>query len=81
MRKLIAVVDDEADILEVVSYILESEGYKVEKFPDVKSFYAFIEKQTPHLLLLDIMLPDVGGFEVCKHLKAQEKYADIPIIM
>jgi len=79
--KLIAVVDDEEDILELISTNLEKAGYKPKKFTNTKDFLKFIEKQKPELIILDIMLPDMDGYEVCKYLKSQEKYSSIPIIM
>jgi DNA-binding response OmpR family regulator len=81
MSKLIAVVDDEADIVELVSVNLEKAGFKVEGFFNANSLLGFLKKKTPDLIILDLMLPDADGFEVCKNLRSQEKFADIPIIM
>jgi DNA-binding response OmpR family regulator len=81
MGKLIAVVDDEADIVELVSVNLEKAGFKVEGFYNAKDLLRFLEKKNPNLIVLDLMLPDADGFEVCKSLKNQEKYTNIPIIM
>jgi DNA-binding response OmpR family regulator len=81
MSKLITVVDDEADIVELVTVNLEKAGFKVKGFYNAGDFLNFLKKKTPDLIILDLMLPDADGFEVCKSLKAQEKYADIPIIM
>jgi len=80
-NKLVAVVDDEEDILELVSLHLNKAGYKVKKFPDSKSFFKFIHGQIPNLIILDIMLPDMDGYEICKYLKGQNKFSSIPIIM
>jgi two-component system phosphate regulon response regulator PhoB/two-component system alkaline phosphatase synthesis response regulator PhoP len=81
MGKLIAVVDDEADIVELVSVNLEKAGFKVEGFYNAGDLFLFLKKKTPNLIVLDLMLPDTDGFEVCKNLKNQEQYASIPIIM
>ena len=81
MNKLIAVLDDELDMLEVVSHHLEKEGFNVKKIDDVDSFYVFIEEHIPDLIVLDIMLPGTSGFEICKDLKSDSKYSTIPIIM
>jgi DNA-binding response OmpR family regulator len=81
MGKLIAVVDDEADIVELVSVNLEKAGFKVEGFYNAGGLFVFLEKKTPSLIILDLMLPDADGFEVCKSLKKQDKYSGIPIIM
>jgi DNA-binding response OmpR family regulator len=81
MAKLIAVVDDEADIVELVSVNLEKAGFRVEGLYNAKDLLNFVKKKTPDLIILDLMLPDDDGFEVCKSLKNQDKYAGIPIIM
>lgn len=81
MGKLIAVVDDEADIVELVSVNLEKAGFKVEGFYNAGDLLLFLKKKTPSLIILDLMLPDADGFEVCKSLKKQDKYSGIPIIM
>ena len=81
MSKLIAVVDDEEDIVQLVSVNLEKAGFKVEGFYNAKDLLLFLEKKRPSLIILDLMLPDTDGFEVCKTLKKQEKHANIPVIM
>ncbi|HOE16877.1 MAG TPA: response regulator transcription factor [Syntrophorhabdaceae bacterium] len=79
--RLIAVVDDEPDILELVGINLKKAGFNVRGFPDVESFYRFLRTESPDLVVLDLMLPDVDGFEVCKHLKGSHRHSSIPIIM
>jgi DNA-binding response OmpR family regulator len=79
--KLIAIVDDEPDILELVSINLKKASYRVREFPDSESFFKSLYAETPDLIILDLMLPDMDGFEVCKLLKNEDKYASIPIIM
>jgi len=81
MSKLIAVVDDEPDIVELVSLNLQKAGFKVRSFPEADPFLRFLNSELPDLIILDLMLPDTDGFDICKHLKAQDKYASIPIIM
>lgn len=81
MKKLIMVVDDEADILELVSIHLGKSGFNSLCFADVASFYESMKKNRPELIVLDLMLPDEDGLEVCKSLKKDETTADIPIIM
>lgn len=80
MSKLIAVVDDEEDILKLVSISLEKNGFRVRGFADGKKFWSFLKKNRPDLIILDLMLPDQDGLEICKKLK-KEEYARIPIIM
>jgi DNA-binding response OmpR family regulator len=79
--KLVAVVDDEEDILELVSHNLEKAGYRAKGFQNSKTFLKFIGGQIPDLVILDIMLPEMDGYEICKYLKSQDKYSSIPIIM
>jgi len=81
MNKLIAVVDDEPDILELVSLHLKNAGFKVKQFLDGESFYRFIDTQIPDLIILDLMLPDMDGLEICKYLKRKDELASIPVIM
>jgi DNA-binding response OmpR family regulator len=80
-KELIVVVDDEPDIVELVSLHLQRAGFQVEGFLDAESFYAFLEKSCPALLILDLMLPDADGLEICKYFKQHEEFSSIPIIM
>lgn len=79
--KLIAILDDEPDIVELVSLHLEKAGFKPEGFLDAEKFLKFLDKTKPELIILDLMLPDVDGFEICKYLKAKEGLSSIPVIM
>ncbi|MBN2601167.1 MAG: response regulator transcription factor [Candidatus Marinimicrobia bacterium] len=81
MPELIAIVDDEPDILELVSIHLIKANYRTQKFEQVIPFFDFLERQIPDLLILDLMLPDIDGIEVCKRLKSNKRSSDIPIIM
>jgi DNA-binding response OmpR family regulator len=81
MPDLIAVIDDEPDILELVSIHLRKSGFRVKEFLDADGFYRSLHTELPDLIVLDLMLPDTDGFEVCKHLKRQNDYSQIPIIM
>ncbi len=80
-NQLIAVIDDEPDILELVSLHLKRSNYRVREFAEAEPFYRFLAKELPDLIMLDLMLPDVDGFEICKYLRSQERYSSIPIIM
>jgi len=81
MNKWIYVVEDEPDILELVSLNLERVNFKVKCFENADSFLEMVETKKPDLVILDLMLPDADGFDVCKHLKSDEKTRAIPIIM
>ncbi len=81
MNELIAVLDDEPDILELLSVHLKKNRFRVREFPDAESFYRFLHSEVPDLIVLDLMLPDADGFEVCKYLRKTDKLASVPIIM
>jgi DNA-binding response OmpR family regulator len=81
MNELIAVLDDEPDILELLSVHLKKNRFRVREFPDAESFYRFLHAEVPDLVILDLMLPDADGFEVCKYLRKTDKLAAMPIIM
>ena len=81
MKNLIAIIDDEPDILELVSINLKKAGYETVKFDRVQPFREFLQNKLPDLIVLDLMLPDADGLEVCKTLKANNKFQNIPIIM
>ncbi len=81
MSKLIAIIDDEPDILELVSLHLEKAGFEVKGFPDGKTFFKSLKKRLPDLIFLDLMLPGEDGFDICKYLKKDDKTSYIPIIM
>jgi two-component system phosphate regulon response regulator PhoB/two-component system alkaline phosphatase synthesis response regulator PhoP len=81
MHELIAVVDDEPDIVELVSLHLEKAGFKVRGFGDAEALFNFLGEQRPDLIILDLMLPDADGIEICKKLKMNKESAPLPIIM
>lgn len=81
MKKLIAVIDDEEDILNLVSLHLKKNNYDIITFKDGISFIEALKKKLPDLIILDLMLPDKDGIEICKYLKSNDSYKKIPIIM
>lgn len=81
LNQLIAIVDDEPDIVELVSLHLQKHRFRVREFLDAESFYRFLGAETPDLIILDLMLPDADGFEICKYLKKQPRLASVPVIM
>ncbi|MBN2324688.1 MAG: response regulator [Spirochaetes bacterium] len=81
MKELIAVVDDEEDITHLVGLHLNKANFRVEEFHDASSFLQFLNREPPRLIVLDLMLPDVDGLELCKQLKKEDRFSDIPIIM
>jgi DNA-binding response OmpR family regulator len=81
MNEKIAIVDDEADILELVSLHLKQSGFKVETFSDGKSFYEYLKKNNPDLTILDLMLPDADGLDICRDIRRDERHNRMPIVM
>jgi two-component system phosphate regulon response regulator PhoB len=77
----ILVVDDEEDILELVSYNLSKAGYRVTKAVSGEEALKSARARPPDLVLLDLMLPGVDGFEVCNTLKRDPRTANVPVVM
>ncbi len=80
MPKTIFVVDDEADILQLLRYNLEKEGYIVKTASDGAQALKIAETGPLDLILLDVMMPEVDGFEVCRKLRSTTLHAATPII-
>ncbi|MBD2576433.1 hybrid sensor histidine kinase/response regulator [Oscillatoria sp. FACHB-1406] len=76
----ILIVDDELNNLRVLSAILQSYGYGVRQAIDGRTALKAIEVEPPDLILLDIIIPDIGGYEICQQLKQNPATAEIPII-
>ena len=79
--KKILVVDDEPDLVELVSYNLKKEGFKVSISPDGEDALEKIRKGAFDLVILDLMLPGIQGVELCRMLRSNPKTESIPIIM
>lgn len=77
----ILVIDDEKDILDLVEYNLKQNGYKVSCVATGEEALEAARSFNPDLILLDLMLPGVDGFDVCKELKSQSDTAEIPVVM
>ena len=77
----ILVVDDEANIIDLASMYLEQEGFRVQSATDGATALDLIARQPPALLVLDLMLPQVDGWEVCRRLRSGKASPDLPIIM
>ncbi|MFC1914502.1 response regulator transcription factor [Chloroflexota bacterium] len=79
----ILVVDDDPDILDAVTMILESQGYTVVTAHDGLEGLVNLKAESPDLMILDLMMPKLDGFGVCKELQDPRwsKYKDVPILM
>lgn len=80
-RKKIVVIEDEPDIVEVVSYNLRREGYTVHSAARGDEGLNLVRNQSPHLVILDLMLPGIDGLSVCQQMKSDPSVGDIPIII
>ncbi|MGA7829155.1 MAG: response regulator transcription factor [Geobacteraceae bacterium] len=79
--KTILIIEDERDLLDLVAFNLEREGYRVLTALDGKDGLETAQTRHPDLIILDLMLPGIMGTDICRILKNSEKTASIPIIM
>lgn len=77
----ILIVDDEANIRELISFNLKNEGYKTITAADGLTALRLISEERPSLILLDLMLPGMNGYEVCKEVRKEKELSTTPIIM
>ncbi len=81
MKQLILIVEDEKDIVKMLEYNLQKEGYRTASVSNGPQAVQLAIHDHPDLILLDLMLPEMDGLEVCKELRKHSKTAAIPIIM
>src|SRR5438128_1853675 len=81
MAHTILVVDDDPKVVRVVEINLAQEGYQIRTAADGEEALAAVARERPDLVLLDVMMPRMDGFEALKRLKADPATAEIPIIM
>ena len=79
--KTILIIDDDPDHLNILRTIVERNGYKAVTAATGRDGLAKIETQTPDLLILDIMIPDMDGLEICRKVKKNKVTASVPVIM
>ena len=80
-KKRILIVEDEADFLKGLQEILSANGFEVHAATTGKTGLSLAKTIRPDLIILDIMLPEINGYKVCRLLKFDERYKKIPIIM
>ena len=80
-KKLILVVDDDPDLVEAISMKLESENYRVSKAYDGIQAWDRIKQERPHLIILDVMMPNKNGYQVCDELKKDPQYSNITVVL
>lgn len=74
-------VEDEQSIREIEQYVLQSAGFQTKGFADGTSFWEALQTETPALVVLDVMLPNIDGITLLKKMKDSAKYRQIPVIM
>ena len=79
--KKILLVDDDADFTEATKLLLESRCYEVTVANDGKEGLKKVQTEKPNLIILDVMMPEMDGYEVCAKLKSDPKYRHIPILL
>jgi two-component system phosphate regulon response regulator PhoB/two-component system alkaline phosphatase synthesis response regulator PhoP len=81
ITRTVAIVDDEPDLCELVSFHLRRAGFEMQTFLDGRTFLKYLDRHRPDLVILDLMLPDTDGFDICKYLRSNKEFATLPIIM
>jgi DNA-binding response OmpR family regulator len=79
--KEVYILEDDPDISELLTYILSNAGYKIHQFTTAKQFNAILITQLPDLFVLDIMLPDGDGMDICRKLKLDTRTSGIPVLL
>jgi phosphate regulon transcriptional regulator PhoB len=80
VRPRIVLIEDEKDITELVRYNFRKEGFEVSSFTSGKEGLEYLRRNPADLALLDIMLPDLDGFEICKRLRSEDRSRSLPVI-
>ncbi len=80
MRQRIVLIEDEKDITELVRYNFRKDGFDVVAFASGKEGLEYLRRNPADLALLDIMLPDLDGFEICKRLRSEDRSRSLPVI-
>ena len=81
MKSTILIVDDETYILNILDFSLDSEGFEVVTAADGEQALFRTDELQPDLIILDVMMPKLDGFEVCRAIKAKQETKDIPVIL
>ena len=79
--KTIAYIEDDQDMIDLVSIILQKHGYRVTGFTESREIIPRLESVKPELILLDLMMPHVDGIEVYKEIKSREGMEEIPVVI
>ncbi len=80
-KKRILYIEDEPEMIDLTRYVLEREGFELLGIVGGLKGLEAIKREKPDLVLLDLMMPDIDGWEVYRRMKADEELADIPVII
>lgn len=81
MGKRVLVAEDEPNIVETLSFLLERAGFSVDVEANGRKALDRVLEEPPHVLVLDVMLPDMDGYEILRRLRADRRSSDIPVLM
>src|SRR5688500_16137418 len=81
MSARVLIAEDEANIAESLGFVLARDGHEVETVPDGEAALRSVRRALPDLLILDVMLPGLNGFEVLKAIKSDARLRDLPVVM
>jgi phosphate regulon transcriptional regulator PhoB len=79
--KKILIIEDETDLIKLLKYNLEKEGFKVSYATDGSVALAEVRRETPDIVILDLMLPGLNGLEVCRQLRKSDRFSRLPILV
>ncbi len=81
MGKRIVIVEDEEKVVSLIRAVLSREGFDIKSAPDGISGLTLVQEEIPDLLILDLMLPSLDGFEICREIRMDPRTAQIPVII
>jgi CheY-like chemotaxis protein len=80
-KNTILVIDDSTTNVVLLEAVLNNKGYQIDKALNIKEAYEVLQKRIPSLILLDLLMPRINGFEFLEQLKSLEKYRNIPVVI
>jgi CheY-like chemotaxis protein len=81
MAQTVMLVDDDPQLRRVVSMFFELEGYNVVQARDGREAIGMLAEYVPDVILLDLIMPDISGLEVCQHVRGEKRLKDIPVVI
>ena len=81
LKKKILVIDDSSTNIVLLNAVLIQNGYEVITAFNAKEAFYHLEKETPDLILLDLLMPEISGFDLLEHLKKNDKFKSVPVVI